>query len=196
MKKIAIYTWVLCLLVFSYSCKQASDLKAFTEATYSLQEVQEVRLNGLDVMQKRSPTDFTTQEGDSLLNSVSDNTLNASAILYLNVQLPDTQEVHTMTVTKLRWQLLVDGKETLDGTIQQPMQLHQGLNRLPVNTNVLMAEPEGIRNYEGLSKLMTLLAKKQDLRRNLMLQIKPPIETPVGQVEVPQYITVAKPGNS
>ncbi|WP_347158918.1 hypothetical protein [Pontibacter chitinilyticus] len=192
MKKPVFYAILLALLVFG--CKQASDLKAFTEARYSLQQVQDVKLNGIDVMQKRNSNDFTTRQGDSLLASLSDNTLKASTTLYLHVQLPDTGEARSMTITKLQWQLLVDNSETLQGTIQQPMQLHEGLNKLPVNTNVLLAEPMGIRNYEGLSKLMTLLAKKQDLRRNLTLRIKPTVATPVGEVEVPQFITVAKPG--
>lgn len=185
--------YILLLLVSSLGCRQASDLKAFTEATYSLQEVQDVKLNGVNVMQKRSPTDFTTQEGDSLLASISDNTLKASTTLYLHVQLPEPDEARSMTITKLRWQLLVDGEATLTGIINQPMALHEGLNMLPVNTSVVMAEQEGIRNYEGLSKLMTLLAKKQNLRQNLTLQIKPTIKTPIGEVEAPNYITVAKP---
>ncbi|MBF9254169.1 hypothetical protein I2I11_12765 [Pontibacter sp. 172403-2] len=189
-----IYT--LLLLVLSLGCRQVSDLKAFTEATYSLSEVHDVKLDGIDVMQKRSPNDFTTQEGDSLLASISDNTLKASTTLYLHVQLPAPDEASSMTVTRLEWQLLVDGEETLTGTINQPMILHEGLNKLPVNTSVLMAEQEGIRNYEGLSKLMTLLAKKQNLRRNLTLQIKPTIKTPVGDVEAPGYITVGQPAQS
>ncbi|WP_242920074.1 hypothetical protein [Pontibacter liquoris] len=191
-----IYIALMLLLAGSFGCKQATDLKAFTEATYSLQQVSDVKLNGIDVMQKRSPSDFTTRQGDSLLASISDNTLKASTTLYLHVQLPDTNQAGSMTITQLRWQLLVDGKETLTGLVEDPIQLHEGLNTLPLHTNVVMAEQEGVRNYEGLSKLMTLLAKKQDLRRNLILQIKPTIATPVGEVEVPRYITVGRPGNS
>ena len=54
-----------------------------------------------------------------------------------------------------------------------------------------MTEQEGVRNYEGLSKLMTLLAQKKDLRKNLTLQIKPTVQTPFGNVEVPEFITVS-----
>ncbi|MEJ8800651.1 hypothetical protein [Pontibacter sp. H249] len=179
--------------LISFSCKQASDLKAFTEAKYSLQEVQDLKLNGIDVMQKRNPTDFTTREGDSILASISENNLQASTILYLNVSMPDPEVSRQMTITQLKWQLLVDGKQTLDGVIALPIELQNGLNELPIKTVVKMAEQEGVRNYEGLSKLMTLLSLKKDLRQNLTLQIKPTVETPVGAVEVPQYITVTEP---
>ncbi|WP_242928698.1 hypothetical protein [Pontibacter vulgaris] len=198
MKQLAIYTLLLLILAVS-GCKQADDLKtlkAFSEAKYELKRVDEVRLNGLDVMDKTGPNDFSPREGDSLLASVSDNTLRASSVLQLQVQLPSPEEIRSLTVTQLEWQLLVDGKETLNGVVEESMVLKQGLNTIPINTPVLMTEVEGHRNYEGLSKLMTLMARKQDLQKSLTLQIKPTVQTPVGEVELPNYITVAKPGNS
>lgn len=175
------YSLLLAVAVLFTACKQASDLKAFTEANYSLEEVQDLQLNGVDVMKKRGPNDFTTSEGDSLLASISDNTLRASTTLYLQVQMQEPEEVRQMTITEMKWQLLVDGEETLQGVVQEPMHLHQGLNELPIQTSVMMSELEGVRNYEGLSKLMTLLSQKKDLRQNLIFQIKPTVQTPVGR---------------
>lgn len=186
----------LLLFALMSGCKQASDLKAFNEAKYSLKEVQNLELNGVDVMQKRSPYDFTTSEGDSLLASISDNTLQASTTIYLQVQMPEPDEDRQMTITEMKWQLLVDGEETLQGVVQDTINLHEGLNELPIQTSVIMSEAGGMRNYEGLSKLMTLLSQKKDLRQRLMFQIKPTVQTPVGEVELPDYITVSKPANS
>lgn len=191
-----IYSLLLTVAVLFSGCKQASDLKAFTEANYSLKEVQDLQLNGVDVMKKRGPKDFTTSEGDSLLASISDNTLRASTTLYLQVQMQEAEEVRQMTITEMKWQLLVDGEETLQGVVQEPMHLHEGLNELPIQTSVMMSELEGVRNYEGLSKLMTLLSQKKDLRQNLIFQIKPTVQTPVGEVELPNYITVSGPKSS
>ncbi|GAB3532265.1 hypothetical protein GCM10027443_15780 [Pontibacter brevis] len=184
------------MAVLFTGCKQASDLKAFTEAKYSLKEVQDLQLNGVDVMKKRAAHDFTTSEGDSLLASISDNTLRASTTLYLQVQMQEPEEVRQMTITEMKWQLLVDGEETLQGVVQEPMKLREGLNELPIHTSVTMSEPEGIRNYEGLSKLMTLISQKKDLRQNLTFQIKPTVQTPIGEIEVPRYITVSGPRSS
>ncbi|GAB3811114.1 hypothetical protein GCM10028895_00970 [Pontibacter rugosus] len=149
MNKYLIYTLVIALMGLLVNCKQASDLKAFTEAKYSLQEVQDVTLNGVDVMQKQSPNDFTTQEGDSLLASISQNTLRASATLYLQVQMPEEGENRRMKITALKWQLLVDGEHTLQGVIKERMQLHEGLNVLPIQTLVMMSETEGCVTMKG-----------------------------------------------
>lgn len=191
-----IYSLLLTVVVLFLGCKQASDLKAFTEANYRLQEVHDLQLNGVDVMKKRGPGDFTTSEGDSLLASISDNTLRASTTLYLQVEMQEPEEVRQMTITEMKWQLLVDGEETLQGVVREPMHLHDGLNELPIQTSVMMSEAEGVRNYEGLSKLMTLLSQKRDLRQNLTFQIKPTVQTPVGAVELPRYITVSGPRSS
>lgn len=174
-----------------WGCKQASDLKDFTEAKYSLQEVHNVKLNGIDVMQKHRSSDFTTREGDSILSSISENNLQASSVLYLQVQMPNPEVSRQLTITKLKWQLLVDGEKTLDGLIEKPLELQNGLNELPIHTVVMMTEEDGMRNYEGLSKLMTLLSQKKDLRQNLTLQIKPTVQTPIGEIEVPRYISVS-----
>ncbi|WP_299820420.1 hypothetical protein [uncultured Pontibacter sp.] len=195
MKK-SIFGLLCALVICSISCKQASDLKAFTEAKYSLHKVQHLELNGIDVMQKRNPGDFTTNEGDSILASISDNTLQATTTLYLQVTMQDPDVARQMKITQLKWQLLVDGEETLNGVISTPLELQNGLNELPVQTVVKMSEADGNRNYEGLSKLMTLLSHNKDLSSNLTLQIKPTVQTPVGAIEVPQYIAVAGPAGS
>lgn len=195
-KRSCFYSLLVAVVVLLAGCKQASDLKAFTEASYSLKEVQDLQLNGVDVMKKRGPQDFTTSEGDSLLASISDNTLRASTTLYLQVQMQESDEVRQMTITEMKWQLLVDGEETLQGVVREPMYLHEGLNELPIQTSVMMSEAEGTRNYEGLSKLMTLLSQKKDLRQNLTFQIKPTVQTPIGAIEVPRYITVSGPKSS
>ncbi|GAB3203229.1 hypothetical protein ABID22_000966 [Pontibacter aydingkolensis] len=188
--------FILLVAFLSFGCKQASDIKAFTEAKYSLQEMHDLKLNGIDVMQKRNPSDFTTREGDSILASISENTLQASTTLYLQVQMQDPEIARQMTITRLKWQLLVDGEETLDGLVEKPLNLQNGLNELPINTIVKMTEQGGMRNYEELSKLMTLLAQKKDLRQKLTLQIKPTVQTPIGAIEVPEYITVSEPVNN
>ncbi|MBC5772925.1 hypothetical protein H8S95_02530 [Pontibacter sp. KCTC 32443] len=177
----------------SFSCKQASDLKAFTEANYKLQGIEDLRLNGIDVTNKRTPFDFRTSEGDSLLTAFTTNNLSATTTLYLDVQMQEPEETRTMQVTELEWQLLVDGKETLIGNVLEPINLQNGDNKLPLTTTVRLAEVEGLQNYEGFSTLTTLIAKGKDVQDRLIFRIKPTINTPVGDVTVPEYITVGQP---
>ncbi|MER2997725.1 hypothetical protein [Pontibacter populi] len=192
-----ITTW-LAIVVFlsTFSCKQASDLKAFTEANYKLQGIEDLRLNGVDVTDKRTPFDFRTAEGDSLLSAFTTNNLSATTTLFLEVEMQDPEVARSMQITNLEWQLLVDGKETLTGNVDEPLNLQDGLNELPVVSTVTLAEVEGLQNYEGFSTLTTLIAKGRDVRDRLVFRIKPTIKTPVGNVTLPDYITVGQPAGS
>ncbi len=187
---------VVTILIVCFSCKKAQDLKAFTEATYKLKTVESVELNGLDVINRKSLYDFRTGEGDSLMQAFNSNQLRLSGVLQLQVDMPELDKVRTMQIVQLKWQLLVDNEATLEGVVTESMLLKNGLNRLPVNSSVNLAEIDGFQNYEGLSKLTTLLAQSRDLRKRVTFRIKPTIDTPVGSFELPDYITVAKPAGS
>ncbi len=184
--------WVLLALALLPGCKEASDLMAFSDAKYSLEGVHDLRLNGVDVMQKQGPNDFTTAEGDSLLASISNNTLRANLTLAVLVKLQEPLENPEMTLSGMKWQLLVDQKETLEGMINDSIVLREGLNELPIETVVKMSEVEGMRNYEGLSKLMTILSQRKSLRERLTFQIKPTVLTSLGDIELPEYIPLGK----
>ncbi|MDX5419740.1 MAG: hypothetical protein LPK09_11035 [Hymenobacteraceae bacterium] len=184
---------ILALAVFS--CKQAQDIKAFTEAKYSLQGVSEIKLNGIDVDQRiQERRGFSHQERDSLLAAVTSNSLQVSSTLALYVALQEeSEEVRNLTITKLKWLLEVDGEEALMGTIADTMVLQEGLNMLPIQTPVGLAVDGEVPSYTGLSRLITLLGQRSDIRERVTLKIKPTIKTPVGDVESPAFITVGKP---
>ncbi|PKV76210.1 hypothetical protein [Pontibacter ramchanderi] len=188
-------TALLLVLLAGFSCKQAQDIKAFTEARYSLQNVRDVKLNGMDIEQRiQERRGFSNEERDSLLAAVTSHTLEVSATLALHVTLQEkSEEERNLTITRMKWLLEVDGEDALTGTIDETMVLQEGMNSLPIATPVGLANDGNLPNYTGLSRLITLLGKKVDIRQHVTLKIKPTIKTPVGNVESPAYITVSKP---
>lgn len=186
---------LLVLALAGFSCKQAQDIKAFTEARYSLQSVSDIKLNGIDVEQRiQERKGFSHEERDSLLTAVTSNALNVSSTLALHVSLQEhNEEERQLTITRMKWLLEVDGEDALTGTIEETMVLHDGLNLLPIATPVGLAADGDLPNFTGLSRLITLLGQQVDIRERVTLKIKPTIKTPVGNVESPAYITVSKP---
>jgi hypothetical protein len=192
-RTVVITLFVICAFT---SCKKAQDLKAFTEADYALKAVENVKLNDLDVTERKSLYDFKPEEGDSLMQAFNSNKLRLSGILKLQVQMKEPEEMRSMQLDRLKWQLLVDGEKTLEGLVSEPMLLKNGLNTLQVNSSVTLSEIEGFPNYEGLSRLTTLLSHNSDLQKHITFRIKPTVDTPLGAVELPNYITVSKPAGS
>ncbi|MDX5480738.1 MAG: hypothetical protein LPK07_03560 [Hymenobacteraceae bacterium] len=197
MKKYVVYLLALMMLLASVACKEVEDIKAFTEANYRLHGVEDVKLNGIDLHERiEAKQALTNEERDSLLAAITGNTLLASSTMALQVDLKEPSEDRSLTVTRLEWLLLVNGKEALTGTIEDTMVLREGLNTIPVETPILLTEVDGQPNYEGLSRVINLVSKRADIQKSVTLQIKPTIKTPLGEVESPTYITVSRPQNS
>lgn len=198
MKSTAIVCLLILLMLAGFSCKEAQDIKAFTEAKYSLHGVSAIKLNGIDVEERiQERRGFSHEERDSLLASITSNSLHMSSTLALQVTLPDESEgARNLTITKLRWLLAVDGEEALAGTIDETMVLHEGINELPIETPVGLAEADNQPSYTGLNRLITLLGQRSDLRQRVTFKIKPTIKTPVGNIESPTYITVTEPADA
>lgn len=198
MKRVGYILGLVLLVVFGVSCQQAQDIKAFTEANYKLQSVSDVRLNGIDVEQRiQERRGFSHDERDSLLAAVTSNSLKVSSTLALHVALQEeATDARNLTITRMKWLLEVDGEEALTGTIEETMVLQEGLNMLPIETPVGLATNGDLPSYTGLSRLITLLGQRTDLRERVTLKIKPTIKTPVGNIESPAFITVSKPAGA
>jgi hypothetical protein len=193
MKKIKLYGISLFAVVWlAAGCKNISDIKAFTEARYSLRDISEVRVNSVLVSNKSRLEEFRMNEIATLLSAYNNNDMEADAMVGLQVDLPEGKKSE-ITVTKLKWQLLVDDKETLSGVVEEPVKLQAGLNTFPIRTPVMVTETDGQRNFDGLMQLMALLSRKGEDRGNVVLQIKPTVLTSVGNVESPRFIPLNRP---
>ena len=184
---------LLGMALFAFSCSTKNDVEAFTEAKYRLAGINEVKLNGVNLLDKKRPEDFSWGEAALLFSAFSDNNLLAYSSLGLNVELGEGSEDRSMTVTKLKWQLLLDGKQTLSGIVDEPVELRHGLNTINVSSPIKITEENGQPGYNNLLRLVTLLSKTDGSSRpDIVLQIKPTIQTSVGPVEVPGFINVKK----
>jgi len=185
-------TLLLALLLLGFACKTKEDIAAFKEAEYSLQSIDEVRVNGINMLDKKGAQDFSLGEATALLSAFSDNSLLAKSTLGLNVNLGEGNEDRTMTVTQLKWQLLVDKQQAVSGIVQEPVELKNGLNIITVNTPLKFAEENGGADLNNLLRLAALLNSEKEKRPDVILQIKPTIQTSVGPVELPAFINIKK----
>lgn len=192
MRKIGNYTLLLMLLVLGFACKTKNDVEAFKEAEYSLESIKQIELNGIDLLKKKRPQDFSFNDAATLYTAFSDNALNAVSTIGLKVDLPEGSQSRTMTVTQLKWQLLVDDQHTLTGLVSEPVELKNGLNTITIASPLTFASGEGSSqpDLNKLLRLATLLNKDSADRPKVTLQIKPTIQTSVGPFELPAFIKI------
>ncbi|GAA4438219.1 hypothetical protein GCM10023188_33320 [Pontibacter saemangeumensis] len=187
--KIANYTLVLALLLVSFACKTRSDVEAFKEADYKLQSVDRVEVNGVNFL-KKGVQDFSFNDAARLFSAFSDNSLKAVSTIGLNVALGEGHEERTMTVTQLKWQLLVDNEQAVSGLVTEPVELKNGLNIITVSSPLKLTEVNGSPDLNSLLQLASLLNQDKSNRPSITLQIKPTILTSVGPFEVPAFINI------
>lgn len=184
------YLWVLFLLAFSVACSTKNDVEAFKEAEYSLESLDEVRVNGINLLEMKDAKQFSFGEAAALISAFSDNKLNATSTLGLNVNLEEGSKDRTMTVTQLKWQLLLDDQKTLTGLVSEPVELHDGLNTITVSTPITFTDESGGASLSNLLRLATLLNQEKGQRPKITLQIKPTIATSIGPFELPSFINI------
>ncbi len=176
--------------LFFFACSTKKDVDAFKEAKYDLAGINALTVNGINMLDKKGADDFSFGEAAMLFSAFSENNLAATSTLGLNVQLPEGSEDRSMTVTQLKWQLLVDGKQAISGLVGEPIELKNGLNTITVKTPITLTEANGQVDYNSVLQLTTLLNKDATNRPPVVLQIKPTIVTSVGPVELPAFINI------
>lgn len=189
---IAWFAALLLLPLFILGCSTKSDVDAFKEAKYDLAGIDAVNLNGVSLLNKSDISDFSFSEAAQLFSAVSKNNLAATSTLGLQVTLPEGSKDRTMTVQQLKWQLLVDGKQAVSGLVNEPVELKDGLNTITVSSLVKLAEDKGRVDINQLLQLASLLNQHGGDKPAVSLQIKPTIQTSIGPLELPAYITVTK----
>lgn len=183
---------LLLVPLFFFACSTKKDIDAFKEAEYELDGIEQLTVNGISMLDKKRAEDFSFGEAAMLFSAFSDNKIDAISTLGLKVKLPEGSEDRNMTVSQLKWQLLVDGKHTLSGLINEPIELRDGLNTITVKTPIVLAEENGRVDYKKVLQLTALLNSEAAKRPPLILQIKPTIVTSVGPVELPSFINIKK----
>ena len=186
-KKISVYVTVLWLMLTVSACSTKDDFEAFREAEYSLKSVDQVNVNGINLLEKKGAEDFSFSEAAILYSAFSENKLNATSTLNLNVELGNEHKNRTMKLTQLKWQMLVDDQKALSGVVNEAIQLKNGLNTITVSSPLAFDQENGGNNLNGLLRMATLINKDKG---KIRLQIKPTIQTSVGAIELPAYINV------
>ena len=189
-RKFGNYTLLLALLLLSFACKTTSDVEAFKEADYKLQSVDKVELNGVNLLKIKTAQDMSFSDVAKLFSAFSENNLSAVSTIGLNVALGEGQEERTMTVSQLKWQLLVDDQQAVSGIVDEPVELKNGLNVITVRSPLKLTEVNGRPDMNTLLQLATLLNQDKADKPDIKLQIKPTILTSVGPLEIPSFITV------
>jgi hypothetical protein len=165
---------------------------------FRLQGVSDFRLLGIPLEQKQSLTDFTLSEGAQLLAAYRSGQLPAEFTLQIAVRNPNDgrqgRRRLPLTLTELRWRVVIDETPTVSGTLAQPVEVPGGGEAVvvPLRVQLDLYRFFAQRGYEGLLRLAMSLGGMQKELGRLVVEVEPTLSTPVGTLRYPQPVRIVE----
>lgn len=195
---------ILLIFVIAFSFFSAcSDLKQLAQTynnlknlKFKLQNINNFHLNGIDISNKKSVSDFSLTDGAKLLQLFNSKKLPCDFVLNVMVMNPNESDGGkkqiTSTITKLDWRLYIDDKLTISGDINKAINIPgSGQSTIiPLNMKLDLIEFFGNKGYSDILNLALALGGVNNSTSRIKLDILPTLNTPLGPLTYPQRITV------
>jgi len=191
---------VLAGLLITSSCETLDQLTRvllnLRRLQFKLDRVSDFGLLGIRLSGKSVLTDFTVTEGLTLLQGFRAKRLPAELTLDILVLNPNdgtggsTKTVSTLTSLESR--LLIDGKPTVTGNIDQPVEI-PGTGQattIPVRLSIDLYEFFAGQGYEEILGLALAIGGSRNDVTRISLDAQPRVSTPYGEVAYPGRITI------
>jgi hypothetical protein len=189
---------VLGAVVISSSLSSCAALNAITNLSriqFKLNDVQQVRLGGVDITNKHSISDFSVMDGINLMGTFSSGRLPLTFTLNVAAKNPNPASnnaaLSSLKVTDFPWRLLLNGNETISGNIGAPVGVPPGgaTTIIPLQVTVDLKQFFANKGYNDLVNLALTIAGKGGVSQ-IQLKATPTMSTPLGSVRYPGELTI------
>jgi hypothetical protein len=191
---------VLAGLLFIQSCETLDQLTRtlmnLRRLQFKLGGIHDFGLLDINLSGKSALADFSAAEGLKLLQGFRTKRLPAELTLDILVQNPNdgtggsTKTVSTLTGLESR--LLIDGKPTVYGNIDKPIEI-PGTGQaatVPVRMSIDLYEFFGQQGYEEIIGLALDIGGRRGDMTRISLDAQPKVSTPYGEIVYPGRITI------
>jgi hypothetical protein len=174
----------------------AAALNAFKQLQFKLGAVNNFRLAGVDISRVQTPSNLTLSDGAKLLGAFNNREIPVSFRLNVEAKNPNTGGESTggadLFFKRMEFRLYVDGKETIEGTVNQRIRVPAtgATEIIPVDLSLDLMEFFGNRGYEDLLNLAFAIGGVNGSSSKLRLGARVTVETPLGDVEYPNELTI------
>jgi len=199
-KKYLVIIASLTVLFLLQSCANLKNIaNAFAnmkKLEFKLQNIDNFRLNGISLRNKKNLSNFSVTDGISLYQAYHSKKIPVSFILNVAARNPNDgkggTKKTTSTLTSLDWRLYIDNKLTVSGLINKPIKI-PGTGKttiIPLNISLDLYKFFKEKSYDDLIKLALALGGVKGNTSRVKLDVKPTVSTPFGKMVYPGRITV------
>jgi hypothetical protein len=182
------------------SCATLTDMASvianLKQLKFKLSGVRDFRLLGVDIGGKAALSDFSAMDAYKAVQAYQSNKLPVEFVLDVLAINPNDgtggSRKSTSTLTGLECRLLIDGKPTVTGNIDEPFEI-PGTGQesvIPMRLSMDLFEFFSDRRYDDLMALALSLGGKNRSATKIVLDAQPTVSTPFGPITYPDRITI------
>jgi len=176
-------------LLLLNSCSVLSELSALKKCEFRLYSFQDPVVCGIDISDRRSPSDFTFLDGQMIAANLLRGTLPFDITLNMEVKNPGTS---TAAVNSIEWVAFVDDLEVASGVVDRRIEVPPlgGLAIVPVKIHADLIDYMEGNNPKTMMNFALNLVGTSDQPSNLSMKIKPSLLVGGKTVQYPGFFTV------
>lgn len=183
------FLFMTVLLLGSTGCATLQQFAALGDVDFSLDRVSDLRLAGIDLSRIESYSDIGFTEAATLALAITQKNLPLDLQVHVLAENPPENGVDARLM-RMDWTLLLQGRETLSGVLENEVLLPPGQPRdIPVTISLNLVEFfEG--NAQDLLELALSFAGQGGEPKDIALRATPVVNTPLGPIRYPRPITI------
>ncbi len=185
--------YLLMLLVFVgvSSCEvlqQAAELGNFNKCKFRLHTINDLRIAGIDIQEKKSISDLNFFDAARLTAALASNELPLEFILNVQVKNPNQNQA---AMNRFVWQLYIDETQVTEGVLTQRIEIPPNeTGNLPLLLSVNLKEIFTKESGNSLLNMVFNLVGSANEPTNIILRAKPTILVANREIVYPGFITI------
>jgi hypothetical protein len=188
MKRALAFLFVLLAFASCTVVKQIQQATSMSQCDFKLNDVQDIRLAGVQVQNIKNASDLNFSDGARLAAALTSSTLPLTFTLNVEAHNPNEQ---TAGLNRLEWILLIDDIEMVNGVNEVPVSIQgKGSTVIPLSMNIDLRKALSGKSGQAMMNFALNLAGANGTPTRIKLKAKPTILVGRFPLSYPGYITV------
>ena len=188
MKRVIAFLFVLFAATSCGVVQQIQQVTSFAQCDFKLNEVQDIRLAGISVQNKKGSADLNLMDGARLAAALTSSTLPLTFTLNMEAHNPNGQ---VAGLNRLEWILFIDDIEMLNGVNEDPITIpSKGSTVIPLRMNIDLRKALSGKSGQSLLNFGFNLAGANGEPTRIKLKAKPTILVGKFPISYPGFITI------
>lgn len=174
----------------------SSSLMNVKPLQFKIRSITGMRIGSIDIASKSSLTSFSLQEALTLKNLVAAKSLPVTFVLTVDAMNPNSGvnglKSVPLTLEDLQWRLLIDGRPTITGGLQRPLEIagNNGTASIPLTVSMDLMQTFSDRDLQSLVNLACSLGGANGSTASVALDALPVVSSPLGKLSSDKRITI------